>query len=181
MNVTDAAERLPMRPSVLRHAWMPVLLGVLLASGDGLAQSGARLAGPEITQLLNGKQVTFRGSKMQIRGTAQDPEYFVRSDGVVTDIVIVFREDRSFRRLCTYRTRDGSTGTCGGAYQGVGTGIWRVSGDTLCLGEVIVPGRETCYTVERADSKFRCRYVSGGLAKGTIRGLYDGLEFELTQ
>jgi len=155
------------------------LAAVVLEPARGLAESSQRLTGAEIIELISGKRIIFRDVRTATRGTAENFEYIIRTDGVVNELTFSFREDRSYRRLCMFRTRDGSTGGCQGPHRATGTGVWRVNDNTLCIGEIVLRGHEICYAIERAGAKYRCRYVSGGIATGAIKGYYDGLEFEL--
>src|SRR5262249_20534803 len=96
-----------------RGLGLTIVLGLLgIAPELAEAETGSRLSGPEIAQLLTGKTVVFRHDR-NIRGSAEDPEVFTRTDGGVAELTLVYRGDGSYRRLCRNFAPNGTSRPCG--------------------------------------------------------------------
>ena len=157
-----------------------LLLLLALSPPPAAAQSGARLSGREIVQLLEGKRIMIRHDRI-IRGAAWDSwDWAHRTDGSVVDLEFLFRNDGSYRRHCTIITRTGDRPPCGGISSGVSTGVWEVRGASLCFRELVVArGREWCLEIERAGARYRFRAPEGASRPTKGQGFFDGLEFEV--
>jgi hypothetical protein len=163
-----------------RGLGLTIVLGFLAVAPElAKGQTGSRLSGPEVSQLLTGKTVVFRHDR-NIRGSAEDPEVFARTDGVVSELTVTYRGDGSFRRLCRFFAPSGNSGPCGGVLKDVSTGVWEIRGGGICQRDLIAAGsREACFEIERAGLRYRWRYVGAKLVRGPFNSLIDGLEFDV--
>lgn len=155
-----------------------VLAALMLGPGHVSAESGARLAGPEIIRLISERRIVVRTDRA-VRGSAERPQFYARADGIVTEVSYVFRGDLSYRRQCKRVVRGNDTVICRGAFGGVGIGVWEVRDGFLCTRDLVAgTGREACHSIARVGTKYRFHAAPDLPMRGSFRSFLDGLEFD---
>lgn len=177
MRPGHSSRNFPRFAAALAIAWATSLLSPASVS----AQSDAQLTGAEIVRLVSGKTVIVRSDR-GIRGSADRPEFFTRTDGGWVELHYVCRGDGSYRRLCPAAYDGKGPTNCRGPFGAVGTGVWLVQGNSFCLRDLVARASEPiCYGIARAGTRYSFHYVSGGIPAGDFRGYLDRLEFEVRQ